>query len=254
MVAMSNMNAAEKSVRQQIASAITIVVQATRMSDGTRKVTSVAVITGMEESVHQHARDIHLREERIGPDGKVIRRIPADSHPSPVLERLPHFGYRPAAGPVRRAKLRSISGKEGNSYGIDHRFDIPGVCSRSSLWCLVPLAARASEQAKQVHATLDSALATDRQEIAKRLSIFARANCSAPSPGSIGGWISSSWRRGSRPCSIRPISNGAREACLPVSGCALRSRLIWLTCAWIPSHGFAGRLADGSAPFLFVLL
>ena len=51
MVAMSNMNLPEKSVRQQIASAITIVVQATRMSDGTRKVTSVAEITGMEESV-----------------------------------------------------------------------------------------------------------------------------------------------------------------------------------------------------------
>ena len=38
MVAMSNLNLPEKTVRQQIASAITIVVQFTRLSDGTRKV------------------------------------------------------------------------------------------------------------------------------------------------------------------------------------------------------------------------
>jgi pilus assembly protein CpaF len=44
MVAMTNMNLPEKSVRQQIASAISIIVQATRQSDGTRKVTSVAEI------------------------------------------------------------------------------------------------------------------------------------------------------------------------------------------------------------------
>ena len=51
MVQMGNMNIPERSVRQQIASAITIIVQATRMSDGTRKVTSVAEISGMEEIV-----------------------------------------------------------------------------------------------------------------------------------------------------------------------------------------------------------
>src|ERR1700690_3232177 len=45
MVAMGNMNLPEKSVRQQISSAITIVVQATRMSDGSRKVQRMAEIT-----------------------------------------------------------------------------------------------------------------------------------------------------------------------------------------------------------------
>src|SRR5579863_8116834 len=51
MVAMSNMNLPEKSVRQQITAAIAIVVQCSRMSDGTRKVTSISEITGMEENV-----------------------------------------------------------------------------------------------------------------------------------------------------------------------------------------------------------
>src|SRR3954453_433713 len=51
MVAMSNMNLPERTVRQQIASAITIVVQCSRLSDGTRKVMSISEITGMDENI-----------------------------------------------------------------------------------------------------------------------------------------------------------------------------------------------------------
>ncbi len=51
MVAMSNLNLPEKTVRHQIASAIAIVVQISRLSDGTRKVMSISEITGMEENV-----------------------------------------------------------------------------------------------------------------------------------------------------------------------------------------------------------
>ena len=72
MVAMGNMNLPEKSVRQQIASAITIVVQATRMSDGSRKVTSISEITGMEENVISMQEIFTFNKKGIGPDGKVI--------------------------------------------------------------------------------------------------------------------------------------------------------------------------------------
>ncbi len=48
MVAMSNLNIPEKAIRQQAASAINLIVQVTRLSDGTRKVTSIAEVTGME--------------------------------------------------------------------------------------------------------------------------------------------------------------------------------------------------------------
>jgi pilus assembly protein CpaF len=72
MVAMGNMNLPEKSVRQQIASALTIVVQATRMSDGTRKVTSISEITGMEENVISMQEIFSFNKKGIGPDGKVI--------------------------------------------------------------------------------------------------------------------------------------------------------------------------------------
>ncbi len=88
MVAMGNMNLPEKSVRQQIASAITIVVQATRMSDGTRKVTSVAEITGMEENVISMQEIFSFKKKGIGPDGKVIGAfVPSRIRPK-FLERL----------------------------------------------------------------------------------------------------------------------------------------------------------------------
>jgi pilus assembly protein CpaF len=88
MVAMGNLNMPEKSVRQQIASAITIIVQATRMSDGTRKVTSVAEITGMEENVISMQEIFKFERKGIGPDGKVIGTfLPTRIRPR-FLERL----------------------------------------------------------------------------------------------------------------------------------------------------------------------
>ncbi len=88
MVAMGNMNMSEKSVRQQISSAITIIVQSTRMSDGTRKVTSIAEITGMEENVISMQEIFTFSKKGIGPDGKVIG-VFQPTHIRPrFLERL----------------------------------------------------------------------------------------------------------------------------------------------------------------------
>ena len=51
MVAMANLNIPEKAIRQQIASAVNLIVQINRMADGTRKVTSISELTGMEQDV-----------------------------------------------------------------------------------------------------------------------------------------------------------------------------------------------------------
>jgi pilus assembly protein CpaF len=88
MVAMGNMNMPEKSVRQQISSAITIVVQVTRMSDGTRKVSSVSEIAGMEENVISMQEIFTFNKKGIGPDGKVVG-VFQPTHIRPrFLERL----------------------------------------------------------------------------------------------------------------------------------------------------------------------
>jgi pilus assembly protein CpaF len=51
MVSMANLNLPDKAIRQQIASAINVVVQISRMTDGTRKVTTISEVTGMEGPV-----------------------------------------------------------------------------------------------------------------------------------------------------------------------------------------------------------
>jgi pilus assembly protein CpaF len=72
MVAMTNMNFPEKTVRQQIASAITIVVQVSRMSDGTRKVVNISEITGLDESVINMHEIFTFQKKGIAPGGKVV--------------------------------------------------------------------------------------------------------------------------------------------------------------------------------------
>jgi len=72
MVAMANFNLQEKAVRQQIASAIGIVVQISRMSDGTRRVTNIAEITGMESDTISMQDIFTFVRRGVGPSGKVV--------------------------------------------------------------------------------------------------------------------------------------------------------------------------------------
>jgi pilus assembly protein CpaF len=88
MVAMSNMNLPERTVRHQIASAVTLVVQVSRMSDGTRKVISVSEITGMEENVISMQEIFRFNRSGIGPDGRVIGAFEPSRIRPKCLERL----------------------------------------------------------------------------------------------------------------------------------------------------------------------
>ncbi|HMD18803.1 MAG TPA: CpaF family protein [Alloacidobacterium sp.] len=88
MVAMTNMNLPEKSVRQQITAALTLVVQVSRMSDGTRKVVSISEITGMEENVITMHEIFAFKKKGIGPDGRVLGTfMPTQIRPK-FLEKL----------------------------------------------------------------------------------------------------------------------------------------------------------------------
>ena len=88
MVAMSNLNLPERTVRQQIASAITIVVQASRMSDGSRKVTSISEITGMDENVVSMQEIFRFNRKGVGPDGKVVGAFEPSRIRPKFMERL----------------------------------------------------------------------------------------------------------------------------------------------------------------------
>jgi pilus assembly protein CpaF len=72
MVAMASLNLNERPVRQQVASAIGLIVQIARMSDGTRRVINLSEITGMEGDVVTMQEIFSFVRRGIGPNGRVV--------------------------------------------------------------------------------------------------------------------------------------------------------------------------------------
>jgi pilus assembly protein CpaF len=88
MIAMGTTNLAERAMRQQIASAIQLVIQQTRLSDGTRKVTSISEITGMEGDVITMQEIFVFEKMGVTQDGKVVGRFRATGVRPKCCERL----------------------------------------------------------------------------------------------------------------------------------------------------------------------
>ena len=94
MVAMANLNLPERAVRQQIASAVNLVIQVTRLSDGTRKVTAITEVTGMEGEMIS-TQDIFVFDRTgLRRDGKVCGRFRATGIRPRCTERLLSFGVQ----------------------------------------------------------------------------------------------------------------------------------------------------------------
>jgi pilus assembly protein CpaF len=93
MVAMAGIEMPLKAVRAQIASAVNLIVQASRLQDGSRRMVSITEITGMEGEVIS-MQEI-FRYERLGlaPDGKIIGRFNATGVRSHYSERFRQWGY-----------------------------------------------------------------------------------------------------------------------------------------------------------------
>ena len=109
MVAMANLNIPEKAIRQQIASAVNLIVQISRLADGTRKVTAVSELTGMEGDVIT-MQDIFLFERTgMGPDGKVRGRFRATGIRPKCSERLASSGRAAAHGHVRTREAGGLT-------------------------------------------------------------------------------------------------------------------------------------------------
>jgi pilus assembly protein CpaF len=94
MVAMANLNIPERAVRQQIAAAINLLVQVTRLSDGTRKVTAITEVTGMEGDLVS-TQDIFIFDRTgLRRDGKVCGRFRATGIRPRCSDRLQAFGVQ----------------------------------------------------------------------------------------------------------------------------------------------------------------
>ncbi len=92
MVAMCNLNLPEVATRRQIASAIDVVVQVSRLSDGTRKVMSIAEITGMEADIISMQEIFTFKKTGLADTGAVLGQFTATGIRPRLAERLAASG------------------------------------------------------------------------------------------------------------------------------------------------------------------
>ena len=93
MVAMSGIEMPLKAMRSQISSAVNLFVQASRLQDGTRRMTSVTEITGMEGEVISMQEVFRFERLGVEPSGKIIGRFNATGIRSAYSDRFRQWGF-----------------------------------------------------------------------------------------------------------------------------------------------------------------
>ncbi|HEX8774624.1 MAG TPA: CpaF family protein [Pyrinomonadaceae bacterium] len=94
MIQMTGMRLSDRAMRQQIASAINMVVQAARLSDGTRRVTSISEVTGMEGDTITMQEIFQFERTGVDREGRVIGRFRATGIRPRFAERLKACGLQ----------------------------------------------------------------------------------------------------------------------------------------------------------------
>ena len=93
MIQMTGMRLSDRAMRQQIASAINLVVQVARLSDGTRRVTSISEITGMEGETITMQEIFQYERTGVDSNGMVIGRFRPTGIRPRFAERLKTSGF-----------------------------------------------------------------------------------------------------------------------------------------------------------------
>jgi pilus assembly protein CpaF len=94
MIQMTGMGLSERAMRQQIASALDLVLQIARLSDGSRRVTSISEITGMEGDTITMQEIFQYERTGVDAQGQVIGRFRATGIRPRFAERLKTFGLQ----------------------------------------------------------------------------------------------------------------------------------------------------------------
>jgi pilus assembly protein CpaF len=105
MVGMTGMNMPAKALRSQIASAITVILQISRLADGKRKMISMQEITGMEGEIITMQEIFGFKQTGIAEDGAVNGYFAATGVRPKFMERLRAYGIAISADlfdPTRR--------------------------------------------------------------------------------------------------------------------------------------------------------
>ncbi|WP_299688275.1 CpaF family protein [uncultured Tateyamaria sp.] len=93
MIAMAGIEMPIKAVRSQVSSAVNLIVQASRLQDGSRRMTSITEITGMEGDVISMQEIFRYQRVGLTPDNKIIGHFTATGVRSHFAERFRLWGY-----------------------------------------------------------------------------------------------------------------------------------------------------------------
>jgi pilus assembly protein CpaF len=93
MVAMSGIEMPIKAVRAQISSAVNLIVQASRLQDGSRRMVSITEVTGMEGEVISMQEVFRYQRTGLQPDGTIIGHFTACGVRSHYADRFRQWGY-----------------------------------------------------------------------------------------------------------------------------------------------------------------
>ncbi|MEC5158922.1 pilus assembly protein CpaF [Janthinobacterium sp. CG_23.3] len=92
MVGMAGVNLSPRATRQQICSAVTVVMQVSRLTDGARKLVSIQEITGMEGDIIAMHEIFRFEQSGVDKDGRVLGHFAATGVRPRFAERLRMFG------------------------------------------------------------------------------------------------------------------------------------------------------------------
>jgi pilus assembly protein CpaF len=117
MIAMAALDLPEKAMRQQIANAIQVVIQVSRLGDGTRKITNISEITGMEGDVIT-MQDIFIFERQgIGDGGAVLGHFKSTGIRPKFADRLKSYGIDLAAMLFSNLEPRPMGAERSTATG-----------------------------------------------------------------------------------------------------------------------------------------
>jgi len=94
MIQMTGMRLSDRAMRQQIASAVDLVIQVARLTDGTRRITSISEVTGMEGDTTTMQEIFQFERTGVDPKGKVLGRFRTTGIRPRFAERLKQYGMQ----------------------------------------------------------------------------------------------------------------------------------------------------------------
>jgi pilus assembly protein CpaF len=105
MVAMGGLDIPQRAVRNQIASAIDVVIQLERLSDGKRRLTSLQEVTGMEGDILTMQEIFTLERRGVDAEGQVLAEVVPTGIRPRFAERLQLAGVELPASIFERREL-----------------------------------------------------------------------------------------------------------------------------------------------------